>query len=173
MDTTTILKKKLLPKAIILVFLIIAFEIFKLFPLMDKPILGPYLVIMWLHAIKSVFFIAILVGSFNDIRELVIAIFSENFKEKYFSWTEDKKKSLSAFIFDCLVVALVLISYAIISMDLTIFITNTTLDILVMVLILISGVLFVYKAYVDLKKLLEMGKKDETTNQEDKNDTNI
>jgi len=154
MKSEEIFKKQLLPKIVLVVFLLIAYEILKLFPFMDKNILGNK-VIDWLHLLLSISIIGIFIGAFTGLKELARSVLQEVMKEKIKDWSEVKSKSMDSFLTNCLIVIILLIAYQLSSKDLTVFLGNTLFDTLIRIGILVAGLFFVYKAYIDLKSFLE------------------
>lgn len=154
MKSSDVMKSKLAPKGILIIFFLVAYEILKLFPFVDSVLLG-YRVVDWLHLILSLSIIGILVTAFSGLQDFIDALLSEILKDKYDKWSGPKKKSWQSFVHNSLVVILLLIAYQIVSRDMTVFLGRTAFDTILRILILLGGLGYVYKAYQDLKDFLD------------------
>jgi len=155
MKSSEVFTKKLLPKIVLIVFIVIAYQILLLFPkLIIKEFLGQMLSV-WLHLARNVFIIIIMFGSFPAVKELSVVILKESLKDKYDKWTDEKKLNLNSFLTNCLYLVIIFISYRLLIFDITMFFNESMFETLINILILITCIFFLYKAYMDLKSFLE------------------
>lgn len=167
MKSSVVFKKQLLPKIVLIVFSLIAYEIIITFPFMSKELLG-YWVNTWVHLILNIVIVAILLSITPSIKDFIFSMIYETMKQKLDKWGENKRYELKNMVFYLVLVIVIFISYSILTEDITTFLSGSVFDTIARIIFLILGLYFLYKSYIHFNNWLNDGNDSEEKNNDSK-----